>query len=34
MNSLSGDLDEFKVFNKELSQDDITALYTLQSLGM
>lgn len=34
MNSLNGDLDEFKVFNKELSQDDITALYTLQSLGM
>jgi hypothetical protein len=34
MNSLSGDLDEFKIFNKELSQDDITALYTLQSLGM
>jgi len=34
MNSLNGDLDEFKVFDKELSQDDITALYTLQSLGM
>ncbi len=34
MNSLNGDLDEFKVFNKELSQNDITALFTLQSLGM
>ena len=34
MNSLNGDLDEFRIFNKELSQDDITALYTLQSLGM
>lgn len=34
MNSLNGDLDEFKIFNKELSRDDITALYTLQSLGM
>jgi hypothetical protein len=34
MNSLNGDLDEFRIFNKELSQDDITALYTLQSFGL
>lgn len=34
MNSLSGDLDEFKIFNKELSSDEIRDLYTLQSHGM
>ncbi|MEO5651080.1 MAG: LamG domain-containing protein [Ginsengibacter sp.] len=31
MNSLSGDLDEFKIFSKELSSDEIRDLYTLQS---
>lgn len=34
MNSLSGDLDEFKIFNKELSSDEIRDLYTLQSHGL
>lgn len=34
MNSLSGDLDEFKIFSKELSSDEIRDLYTLQSHGM
>lgn len=34
MNSLNGDLDEFRIYNKELSSDEITALYTLGSLGM
>lgn len=34
MNSLSGDLDEFKIFSKVLSADEIRDLYTLQSHGM
>lgn len=34
MNSLNGDLDEFKIFNKELSSDEIRDLYTLQSHGL
>lgn len=34
MNSLNGDLDEFKIFNKELSSQEILYLYTLQSHGM
>ncbi|MGV3530431.1 MAG: LamG-like jellyroll fold domain-containing protein [Flavisolibacter sp.] len=33
MNSLSGNLDEFRVFNKVLSVDEIKALYALQSNG-
>jgi hypothetical protein len=33
MNSLSGNLDEFKVFNKVLSADEIMALYALQNKG-
>jgi hypothetical protein len=33
MNSLSGNLDEFRVFNKVLSVDEIQALYALQSHG-
>lgn len=34
MNSLSGDLDEFKIFNKVLSSDEVRDLYTLQSHGL
>lgn len=34
MNSLSGNLDEFKVFNKVLSLSEIQALYALQSHGL
>lgn len=34
MNSLSGNLDEFRVFNKVLSADEIMALYALQSHGL
>jgi len=34
MNSLSGDLDEFKIFNRELSSDEVMALYALQSHGL
>jgi hypothetical protein len=33
MNSLSGNLDEFKVFNKVLTADEIMALHALQSNG-
>lgn len=33
MNSLSGNLDEFRVFNKVLSADEIMALYALQNKG-
>jgi hypothetical protein len=33
MNSLSGNLDEFKVFNKVLTADEILALYALQNSG-
>lgn len=33
MNSLSGNLDEFRVFNKVLTADEIMALYALQSNG-
>jgi Concanavalin A-like lectin/glucanases superfamily len=34
MNSLSGNLDEFRVFNKVLTADEIMALYALQSHGL
>ena len=34
MNSLSGNLDEFKVFNKTLTTDEIQALYALQNAGL
>jgi len=34
MNSLSGNLDEFKVFNKILSTDEIQSLFALQSHGL
>ncbi len=34
MNSLSGDLDEFKIFNKVLTADEVNALYALQSHGL
>jgi len=34
MNSLSGNLDEFKVFNKVLSVSEIQSLYALQSHGL
>lgn len=34
MNSLSGNLDEFRVFNKVLSADEILSLYALQSHGL
>jgi hypothetical protein len=34
MNSLSGNLDEFRVFNKVLTVDEIQALYALQSHGL
>jgi hypothetical protein len=34
MNSLSGNLDEFRVFNKVLSADEIMSLYALQSHGL
>jgi hypothetical protein len=34
MNSLSGDLDEFKVFNKDLNATDVQSLYVLQSHGL
>ncbi|HWI92044.1 MAG TPA: LamG-like jellyroll fold domain-containing protein [Flavisolibacter sp.] len=33
MNSLSGNLDEFRVFNKVLTPDEILILYTLQNKG-
>ena len=33
MNSLSGNLDEFKVFNRVLTETEIQALYALQSNG-
>lgn len=33
MNALSGNLDEFKVFNKVLSLSDIQSLYALQNQG-
>jgi hypothetical protein len=33
MNSLSGNLDEFRVFNKVLTADEILILYTLQNKG-
>lgn len=33
MNSLSGNLDEFRVFNKVLTADEITTLYALQNNG-
>ncbi len=34
MNSLSGNLDEFRVFNKVLTIDEVQALYALQSHGL
>jgi hypothetical protein len=34
MNSLSGDLDEFRVYNKVLSLEEIQDLYALQSHGL
>lgn len=34
MNSLNGDLDEFRIYNRELSTQEILYLYTLQSHGM
>jgi len=34
MNSLSGNLDEFRVFNKVLSLNEIQSLYALQSHGL
>jgi hypothetical protein len=34
MNSLSGDLDEFRVYNKDLSDTEIQDLYALQSHGL
>jgi hypothetical protein len=34
MNSLSGDLDEFRVYNKELSLEEVQGLYALQSHGL
>lgn len=34
MNSLSGNLDEFKVFNKVLSLEEVQALYALQNAGL
>lgn len=34
MNSLSGNLDEFRVFNKTLTTDEIQSLYALQSHGL
>jgi hypothetical protein len=34
MNSLSGDLDEFRIFNRALTSDEILALYALQSHGL
>jgi len=33
MNSLSGNLDEFRVFNKVLTTEEVMALYALQSKG-
>ncbi|MGZ8537648.1 MAG: LamG-like jellyroll fold domain-containing protein [Flavisolibacter sp.] len=33
MNSLSGNLDEFRVFNKVLTIDEVQALYALQNAG-
>ena len=33
MNSLSGNLDEFRVFNRVLTQTEIQALYALQNNG-
>lgn len=34
MNSLSGNLDEFRVYNKVLTSDEVMALYALQSHGL
>jgi hypothetical protein len=34
MNSLSGDLDEFRVYNKELNLEEVQGLYALQSHGL
>lgn len=34
MNSLSGNLDEFRIFNKVLTTDEIQSLYALQSHGL
>ncbi len=34
MNSLSGNLDEFKIFNKVLTTAEVQALYALQSHGL
>ena len=34
MNSLSGNLDEFRVYNRVLTSDEISALYALQSHGL
>jgi len=34
MNSLSGDLDEFRIYNKELSVSEVQALYALESHGL
>ncbi|CAN5791664.1 hypothetical protein BH11BAC4_BH11BAC4_08550 [soil metagenome] len=34
MNSLSGDLDEFRIYNKDLSLSDVQALYALESHGL
>jgi hypothetical protein len=34
MNSLSGDLDEFRIFNKVLTADEVNSLYALQSHGL
>ncbi|HLK30827.1 MAG TPA: LamG-like jellyroll fold domain-containing protein [Puia sp.] len=33
MNSLSGDLDEFKIYNKELTADEVISIYGLQAHG-
>jgi hypothetical protein len=34
MNSLSGNLDEFKIFNRELTAEEVQDLYALQSHGL
>lgn len=34
MNALSGDLDEFRIFKKELSVSEVQALYALESHGL
>ena len=34
MNSLSGNLDEFRIFNKQLNAAEVKALYALQSHGL